>query len=77
MAMVMGKGPYFENHCYSQILAYVQQESMPTDVSLIIVKIRKKPKTISGLEKNIVTYYTMDYYTTVKGMKQIHLFRHR
>lgn len=74
--MVMGKGPYFENHCSSQILAYVQQESMPIDVSFIIVKI-KKLKTISGLEKNIVTYYTMDYYTTVKGMKQIHLFRNR
>lgn len=75
--MVMGKGPYFENHCSSQILTYVQQESMPIDVSFIIVKIKKKPKTISGLEKNIVTYYTMDYYTTVKGMKQIHLFRNR
>jgi len=39
---------------------------MPIDVSFIIVKIREKLKTISGLEKNIVTYYTMDYYATVK-----------
>jgi len=40
-------------------------------VSYLIVKIRKnkkqKPKSIRGrLEKDIVGYYTMDYYTAVK-----------
>lgn len=39
---------------------------MPIGVSFIIVKIREKPKTVSELEKDIVTYYTMDYYTIVR-----------
>lgn len=44
---------------------------MPIGVSFIIVKIREKPKTVSGLEKDIVTYYTMDYYTIVRENKFI------